>query len=516
MTATTPYDELPYPSEPFVATTPDRLATVGAVFEIPTVDPTNCRILELGCASGGNLVPHAMAYPGVECLGVDLSARQIGMGQARIDRLGVKNARLEVADLGTWRPEAGAWDYVICHGVYSWVPDHVRTGILEICRHALAPNGVACVSYNAHPGWRVQGVIRDAMVYLSSDETDPRRRAARARHVLEVLARNLGSKPTPYMHMMMQVHQLLEGLTDSYIAHEYLEAHNEPCYLHDFVRRAMDADLRYLGDAHLSSMLPQMLDETMQKSLMKLAPDVVSVEQYMDFLWARPFRTSLVIRDDTPFGRDLNKLDPWGFFVASMAEPVEREGDPGAHYWVVAGPDWAPRTKDPRIDALMARAAAAWPQAVPFEELADHVSQTVDGVPLPALDSDARHALGQHLAQWLLYAYCCGALELHRHGYTAAVRPGERPEAWAWSRDMALRSRNVTNLRHLGVALDPAEIFVLARADGTRTRGQIAIELAEGETRRRAILGEPGSTSDFDGMVGRILDSLADRALVVA
>ena len=144
------YDDVPYPSHAFAATAPDRLAVLGAIFGLETPDPRTARVLELGSSAGGNLLPFAAEYPGGRALGLDLSPRQVAFGRRTVEALGLENLALEVADLATWRPEPGAWDYVICHGVYSWVPEGVQAAILRICREALSPHGVRGGDSNGH------------------------------------------------------------------------------------------------------------------------------------------------------------------------------------------------------------------------------------------------------------------------------------------------------------------------------------------------------------------------------
>src|SRR5262245_38797580 len=85
----TSYDEVPYVSQPFTQTHPDRLATLGRLFGLAPTPLTRCRVLELGCASGGNLIPMAFHLPGSEFVGVDLSRRQVEMGRKAIQDLGL-------------------------------------------------------------------------------------------------------------------------------------------------------------------------------------------------------------------------------------------------------------------------------------------------------------------------------------------------------------------------------------------------------------------------------------------
>src|SRR5262249_18767962 len=86
----TSYDEVPYPSVPFPQTHPDRPATVATLLGLNPVPADRCRVLELGCASGGNLIPLAYGLPDSTFLGIDLSSEQIAQGQKTVQALGLQ------------------------------------------------------------------------------------------------------------------------------------------------------------------------------------------------------------------------------------------------------------------------------------------------------------------------------------------------------------------------------------------------------------------------------------------
>src|SRR5690606_12367887 len=94
-----PYDQTPYPDLSYVHTHPDRLATLATLLGLKPQPVAGCRLLEIGCAAGGNLLPMAYSIPGGEFVGIDYSARQIEEGHRRIGELGLRNVRLVCQDL---------------------------------------------------------------------------------------------------------------------------------------------------------------------------------------------------------------------------------------------------------------------------------------------------------------------------------------------------------------------------------------------------------------------------------
>lgn len=75
------YDELSVTINSNPLTHPNRLAVIGMLFGIRPAPVDRCRVLDLGCAQGGNLIPMAFNFPHSEFVGIDLSSSQIAAGK---------------------------------------------------------------------------------------------------------------------------------------------------------------------------------------------------------------------------------------------------------------------------------------------------------------------------------------------------------------------------------------------------------------------------------------------------
>ncbi len=203
------YDEMPYESHPFAQSHPNRLYTIGTLFGMRPTPVQKCRVLELGCAAGGNLIPMADYLPESQFVGVDSSARQIQDGLDTVKQLGLPNVILKHASILDVDAAYGRFDYIICHGVFSWVPEKVRLKILEICGTQLTPNGIAYVSYNTYPGWHMRGMIRDMMRYHASRFNAPKDRIQQARALLRFLTQSV-NRANPRLPELL--HALGQGL----------------------------------------------------------------------------------------------------------------------------------------------------------------------------------------------------------------------------------------------------------------------------------------------------------------
>lgn len=298
MTPTDAYDQLFYDSLCLPRTHPDHLAAIGRIMGLAAPLPSRCRVLELGCADGGNLIPMAARLPLAECVGVDLSAAQVEAGQEFIDRLGLKNIELWAADVADLTPESlGQFDYVIAHGLYSWVPEPVRAAILPLIRGCLSPGGIGFVSFNILPGWRMRGMLRDILLDAARNRTDPKARIEAAKAALRRLEQGLTGLDGSAANYLRAEMDNLRELPDSYLLYEYLSEHNSAMLFRDFLDRCTAAGLRYLSDAEPARNFPSTYGDGVDAALADIQ-DGAEMEQWLDFLANRNFREALLIRDD--------------------------------------------------------------------------------------------------------------------------------------------------------------------------------------------------------------------------
>jgi methyltransferase-like protein/predicted O-methyltransferase YrrM len=493
------YDTFPYQSFSFPQSHPDRLATIGQLFGMTPTPIARSRVLEFGCASGGNLIPMAATLPDAEFVGIDLSPVQIRQGVADVDALGLSNIQMLATNIMDFGEDFGVFDYIIAHGVYSWVPNDVQERMLAICARQLSPSGIAYISYNTLPGWRMRAVVRDAMTYHTRRLADPIQRVAQSRAMLEFLAEALKGDASAYGSVLKQEAEQLRTKDDYYILHDHLEAVNEPLYFYQFMERAARHGLNYLGEADFVTMLGSELAPSVVQTLAKVAPDVLSREQYMDFLRARTFRQTLLVRNDVELTRKLSPLRVMALRVASWAEPVgspDLQADTAANF----------RTSENREIRVAARVTKAallalaekWPLAIPFDELVS-IARARLGTPGEVSEDERKQ-----VASDMLQCYAAGIVELRHAPSPFVIEPGERPEASAVARLHAARGTRATSLRHEPgtIGEDTRPMFMLL--DGSRTRGEIARACFPGRD-------AAGSRRDIDSALAR----LARLALLV-
>ena len=338
----TSYDEVPYESQPFVQTHPDRLSTLGRLFGLVSVPITQSRVLELGCAGGGNLIPMACQLPQSQFVGVDLSIRQVEKGRQVIQDLRLNNIRIEHANIMEVDKTWGVFNYIICHGVYSWVPDDVQNKILSISKENLAENGIAYVSYNTYPGWHMREMIRHMMLYHADQFEDTKERIEQARALMQFLESSVPTENNCYGLLLKNEFDLIKRSQDSYLFHDHLEDINAPIYFYQFVERAESHGLQYLSEAHFGSMLASGFPKQVAETLNRISRRIINTEQYMDFLRNRTFRQTLLCHRDLPLKRKVGAEDVHGLLMASAAtpepEPVDLEPGKKQFFQTLNGP----------------------------------------------------------------------------------------------------------------------------------------------------------------------------------
>jgi SAM-dependent methyltransferase len=454
MVPATSYDEVPYADDPYPSSHPGHLAVVAILAGLTPAPVEGCRVLEVGCARGGNLIPMAVGLPGSSFVGIDSSAGQIAAARAKVEALGQENVAIECRNLVDLGDELGSFDYIIAHGVYSWVDAEARGRILGILADRLAPGGLAYLSYNTYPGWRLRGLVRDLMAYRARRYERPADRAREARQVLEFVASSAAPFDRAYASWLGEECRYVRGGSDSYLLHDHLEGDNEPVYFHELIDRARAAGLRFVSEVQASALDVESLPPTTAAGLRGLAADEVEFEQYLDFLVNRKFRQSVFCLA----GREPSRVP--------RAEDLARLG-------VAARPPISlPRVTfrdERRLRAALDHLAAAWPSAIPWGSLAQaervHLAPGPSGADAvrddPALTSD------------LLRCYRLRVVEFWAHRWPFVSKVSDRPLASPMARYQAGLGETITNLRHEAGRLDEFGRTVLRHLDGTRDRAEI-------------------------------------------
>lgn len=465
------YDVVAYPSHPLPQTHPEHSAAIGTLLGMSPAPVERCRVLELGGGDGINLIPLGLIYPKSTFVSLDLAATAVAKGNETIASLGINNVTLRVADLLDLPRDLGEFDYIIAHGLFSWVPPIVREKVLSICREHLAPQGIAYVSYNTFPGCHIRNVLRDMMRYHTRNVEEPAAKIEQAVAFAHFLAAAKANDPAPYSQVLRDE---LKGMIDqrdrAVLFHDDLADINQPFYFREFMARAAAHDLQFLAEAEFFMSSDRAYPQEVAHTLRELGDhDVQEREQYLDFLKLRRFRQTLLVRNEVALYRRPAPERVKSLSISTRAKPDSAEVNlqPGVKVKFHEASGAALTFDLPVAKAAFVRLSNASPLPIAFPALVSDVEATL-----------ARKATTDEvdaLLSILHTAFTVGLVELHAGPATFLREPSLRPKASPLVRlQLTQGEMTVASLRHTPIHIENALTRqLLLLLDGTRDRAAI-------------------------------------------
>jgi methyltransferase-like protein/trans-aconitate methyltransferase len=471
------YDDVPYPSYSFPQTHPNQLAISAKLLGLTPPALENCRVLELGCANGSNLNWIAHTLPDGRFTGIDLSGKQIEMAKAAVGEIGLRNVEFYAEDVMDMPTDSlGKFDYIIAHGLFSWVPEVVRERVLQIYHELLAPDGVGYISYNVYPGSHLQDITRNLMRFHADQISDPFEKVNKWRRFIKVLGDSM--EPENVYRKIIE-HELaqLDNKKPMTIFHDDIAEFNQPFYFSDFIVRAGKYGLQFLSEIDNFSPQTDHLPEEFQEILQNLGGDVIKIEQYLDFQKMRRFRQTLLVHSGAVIDREVKPAKIKEFLIGSPVRYASQAPDlrSKANERFAEAGNRSFEISHPLTKAILYYLSTVWPQSVNFSELIEHCSELLND------DKDALSQENIETATGLL-------LELFKHNFVKLylyqpkfiTQITDKPKISEFARFQA-RTRNVvTSLT--GSALRVENDFVrsvIFLLDGTRRKLQILTELGK-------------------------------------
>lgn len=455
----TDYDRVAYPSQPIRQTHPDRLAAASVLLAAPYVPMARARVLEIGCGEGGNIIPLAAAYPDAAVVGFDLASSAIAAGQRVVDQLGLSNLRLETLDILDAGPELGEFDYIIAHGVYSWVPAPVREALLRLIGERLAPTGLAFVSFNALPGCHVRLALREMLLHHLRGVEGFEPRLAGARVFLELLISTLPDDTPTALAMKAECQGMLKR-DPRVLFHDELGPVYAPFHLHEFVADAAGHGLQFVADAESLWWREELFPSDLGRKISAITGgDSLGLQQYLDYVAARFFRQAILARAEAPLSRPVDLARVRALWATAPAKALTPDPD-------LVGPtpvafslgETELEIDEPALKQMLHRLGENHPRGVAVAELPP----------------------GSGVEEALLQLFTMGKVQLASGPAPLSLQPGERPIASPLARLQVSQGQlDVTTLDHGSIRLgDEAGRAFVMRLDGARTREELAREMS--------------------------------------
>ncbi len=527
------YEDVPYAHLSYPQTHPDRLGMLATIMGMQPAPVTDCRVLELGCAVGGNIIPMAYGLPESRFLGIDFPPGQIRAGQNAIDSLGLKNVNLMQADILSLRKDIGEFDYIIAHGVYSWTPEPVRERLVEICKENLAPDGVSYVSFNAYPGWHMQGTMRDMMMYHTRHIEKPRDRLEKAQDLIGFMAKSVnvndkyGVFLNAYTNLLnvynqFDIQRRRNKQEDEFgLLHDDLEEVNDAFYFHEVVEHASRHGLQYLINADFSKSMISNLEQETAETLLNMSKDVIALEQYMDFLRNNNFRQILLCHKEIDVNRLVKADESWlsKLYAASHARSVtDKINIQDRSILKFQSADNSEFSTDhPVTKAALIYLFRSAPKSISLAELLDEVAQGTYDKESASSDRNANENDILILLKNLLNAFSINIalveLRLYKPAYT--ITASERPLASRMARWQVEKGfARVTNLRHEMLDLLHLSEFILPYLNGENDRNALLKIMQELAHKGTITLTDKNGPVTDAGTIHKILEQELEKNLL--
>ncbi|MBT3371199.1 MAG: methyltransferase domain-containing protein [Rhodospirillaceae bacterium] len=490
------YQVTPYPSRPVPLSHPDHLYVVGRLHGLTPAKIAGARVLELGCAAGGNLLPMAASLPEGEFIGIDLSERQIEMAQAGAAAGGLDNVEFLAGDAlsllagGLGRP----FDYIVLHGLYSWVPVEVQAALLPLCRRLLSEHGIIYISYNTYPGWHGRGLVRELMLRAGAAAANGAEQVAMARAALDDLIAAYAQNGDAYAALLAEEKARVDDMEDSFLLHDLLEVENHPIYLDQFLARADAAGLQFISEGNVAASREENFSPEARRQLAAIADPVVR-EQRIDFLLNRSFRQTLLCPKSAAVQRRIAPEWLAGLYLASPVRPLGPDANGASGEAFFATPDGGRfGMTAPSAIAALNHLALAWPDFLAIEELAAKIGD------------------GAIVAQLAIDLYPRNWIDLLPRSAMYTTTPGTHPKATALARWQTQQGDFVTDLRHRSVTItDSFTRQLLPLLDGETDRGALLASVAGFDDREHSQV----ANDDPETLLDAALHQLAERCLLV-
>lgn len=435
-------------------THPDRLRLFGKLHGLSPAPAETARVLEIGCGEGYNLMGLAAAYPQARLEGFDLAETAIEIGRKQAAAAGLDNVHLWVGDIldVAQTIEPGSFDYIIAHGVYAWVPEHVREAVLELTARALSPHGVAYVSYNALPGGHFRMAMRDLLLHEVGHIVDPKEKIVAARKVLEDLTKT-DSRGEITIETLKVMAQLLLEKNETVLFHDELGGIYAPYSLTDMVANGAKAGLRYLNDAEYVRVYEGFLAEGDDATASPAEIDALLVHraQSRDNRNTCFFRSSLFVRADAPVRR---ALDPEILDELYISTSLKYDPEDDAFH---GDKERRIRFAEESIKTAFNKVIAAYPGRLPLREFMED----------------------ERWREVVMRLFSVAYVDLHTSPAPFVATVGEKPETSAFARfEIAQGNSRLPRLDHdqVDIAQDNVRAL-LAAANGERTIEEIAREV---------------------------------------
>lgn len=451
---------------------PFYLRTLSKLVGMDAAPLVSAKILELGCASGGNILPFALKYPDSHTIGIDLSNNLIAIGNEMKLSLNLSNIDLICCDILDVDTSFGTFDYIIVHDVFSRVSEEVRDKILTICKENLNENGLAYISYNTLPGWNNLATIREFALYHSNNFEEIPEKINQIRLLFDFVKEAVKESDSAYAKLIFETSELLQDKPDFSIVHDFLQTYNKAFYFSAFVEEVNKVGLQYVVDAEITKMYIHNYVSIISDKLGGIE-DVVRMEQYLDFITNRAFRQTILCHDHRRINRkiSMDHLVDY-YFKMNLSSSLDEESDKEAIFYLNNNPEDTITTNNPMLKAIF-EVLSENNGYLSFHDVASLSNNKLPEINLSEIESQAKVSL--------MGLFLKGKIDVRADFIHTTSHEMDAPKVWEYvtAQALYLKQKVVTNLYFESVQLSLFEYYLVRYMDGNNTKEVIISKMLD-------------------------------------
>ena len=305
---------------------PVFLSTIGALLGLD-IKPINiCKVLELNCGDGGNIIPFSLYYPQMEYVGVDTDEAAVLKAKKLVKDLKLTNIKILKKELDELKNLEGQFDFIILNRCYSWINPDLRRIIWGFCQSHLSKNGIIFLNFNSLPGWAELLSLRRLIQFRIKGIDDLETAKSEIQKFLPAFSKmvtppeNIGKFSEFFKDEVNHILSLIDSDREQIFFEDFFKDENHPVYFSQLIQEAADFDFKFLSNCDLSNADRSDLPANVLQLLQNKSKDLPEFEQYIDFFVNQTFREILLCRNSLEINRtpDQHRLEK--FFVKAKFE----------------------------------------------------------------------------------------------------------------------------------------------------------------------------------------------------
>lgn len=254
------------------------------------------RYLDLGCGQGFNLIQMAALHPQAEFVGVDFMPEHVANAKRLAADASISNVTFIEADftrLAKDPCQLGLFDYVVAHGITTWVSAAVRLALFSLAQSVARPGGLFYNSYNAYPGWLHVTPFQHLLLQYQK-QLDSFSATKKSIAVLSKLIESNGPIHRALPGLKTQL-STISSKDPSYVPHEYSNHSWQPVFSSEMIMLAIEHKFKFMSSATLAEVFqgcyPADLNQIIQSER-----DPITRETIRDLALFQSFRRDVYVK----------------------------------------------------------------------------------------------------------------------------------------------------------------------------------------------------------------------------